>query len=84
MPKKDHDFKVLTLNNIAIEGRQRFPQHRYTVGSNIVAPDAILVRTAISSAAIPEAWGAYRKRMLWDYEEACMDWYINRPAVKSS
>ena len=45
MVKRNHNFKVLTLNNIEIEGRQRFPQHRYEIGSEIVAPDAILVRS---------------------------------------
>ncbi len=37
--------KVLTLNQIAIEGLERFPRARYEVGSEVVDPDAILVRS---------------------------------------
>ena len=43
--------KVLTLNQIAIEGLERFPRDRYEVGSEIADPDAILVRSHKLSAA---------------------------------
>ncbi|HUO44818.1 MAG TPA: phosphoglycerate dehydrogenase [Burkholderiales bacterium] len=39
-------FQILTLNNIAQVGLQRFPGERYEAGSKIGAPDAILVRSA--------------------------------------
>jgi D-3-phosphoglycerate dehydrogenase len=38
-------FKVLTLNNIAVEGLRRLPRSRYEVASEIVRPDAILLRS---------------------------------------
>jgi hypothetical protein len=34
-------FKVLTLNNIAVEGLRHFPRDRYEVASEIAHPDAI-------------------------------------------
>jgi D-3-phosphoglycerate dehydrogenase len=37
--------KILTLNNIAAEGLERFPRDRYEVGSEISAPEAILLRS---------------------------------------
>ena len=39
-------FKILTLNNIAASGLQRFPKDRYRVGSDVESPDAIIVRSA--------------------------------------
>jgi len=39
-------YKVLTLNNIAVEGIARLPRDRYEVASEIGHPDAILVRSA--------------------------------------
>ncbi|MGI9224090.1 MAG: 3-phosphoglycerate dehydrogenase family protein [Woeseiaceae bacterium] len=38
-------FKVLTLNNIAVEGLRHFPRERYEVASEIAHPDAILLRS---------------------------------------
>ena len=38
-------FKVLTLNNIAVEGLRRLPRQRYEVASEITHPDAILLRS---------------------------------------
>jgi len=38
-------FKVLTLNNIAVEGMRRLPRERYEVASEIAHPDAILLRS---------------------------------------
>lgn len=38
-------FKVLTLNNIAVEGLRRFPRNLYEVSSEIVGPDAIVLRS---------------------------------------
>jgi len=38
-------FKILTLNNIAVEGLRRFPRSRYEVASEIAHPDAILLRS---------------------------------------
>ncbi len=37
-------FKVLTLNNIAVEGLRRLPRERYEVASEVSHPDAILLR----------------------------------------
>jgi len=39
-------YKILTLNNISIQGLQRLPRERYEVASEIGRPDAILVRSA--------------------------------------
>lgn len=38
-------YKILTLNNIAIEGLARLPRDRYEVASEMLHPDAILVRS---------------------------------------
>ena len=38
-------FKILTLNNIAVEGLRRLPRERYEVASEIAHPDAILLRS---------------------------------------
>ena len=38
-------FKILTLNNIAVDGLRRFPRERYEVASEIAHPDAILLRS---------------------------------------
>ena len=38
-------FKILTLNSISSVGLKRFPAGRYTVGSQVDNPDAILVRS---------------------------------------
>ncbi len=38
-------FKVLTLNNIAVEGLRRLPRSRYEVASELTHPDAILLRS---------------------------------------
>lgn len=38
-------LKILTLNSIAGVGLQRFPKDRYSVGSDVTTPDAVLVRS---------------------------------------
>lgn len=38
-------YKVLTLNNIAVEGLRRLPRQRYEVASEITHPDAIILRS---------------------------------------
>jgi len=38
-------FKVLTLNNIAVEGLRRLPRDNYEVGTEISEPDAIILRS---------------------------------------
>ncbi|MBI1423164.1 MAG: 3-phosphoglycerate dehydrogenase [Gammaproteobacteria bacterium] len=38
-------YKVLTLNNISVAGLNRLPRERYEVASEIVNPDAILLRS---------------------------------------
>ena len=38
-------YKVLTLNNIAVEGLRHLPRERYEVASEIAHPDAILLRS---------------------------------------
>jgi D-3-phosphoglycerate dehydrogenase len=38
-------YKVLTLNNIAVEGLRRLTRERYEVASEIAHPDAIIVRS---------------------------------------
>ncbi len=39
-------FKVLVLNQIAPVGLKRLPHEHYTVGKDVINPDAILVRSA--------------------------------------
>jgi D-3-phosphoglycerate dehydrogenase len=39
-------FKILTLNNISVNGLERLPRDRYEVASEIGHPDAILLRSA--------------------------------------
>ena len=38
-------YKILTLNNIAVEGLRRFPRDHYEVASEITHPDAISLRS---------------------------------------
>lgn len=38
-------FKILTLNNIAVEGLRHLPRERYEVASEIAHPDAIMLRS---------------------------------------
>lgn len=52
-------YKVLTLNNIAVEGLRRLPRKRYETGSGITAPDAILLRSFnMHEMDIPESVAA--------------------------
>ncbi len=39
-------FKILTLNNISVRGLERLPRERYEIASEILHPDAVLVRSA--------------------------------------
>ncbi len=49
-------FKILTLNHISLKGLERLPRDRYEVASEILHPDAILVRSAdMHSMKIPES-----------------------------
>ncbi|MGD8977267.1 MAG: 3-phosphoglycerate dehydrogenase, partial [Gammaproteobacteria bacterium] len=49
-------FKILTLNNIAVEGLRRLPREFYEVASEIGHPDAVLVRSAnMHSMDIPDS-----------------------------
>jgi len=49
-------YKVLTLNNIAVEGLRRLPRERYEVGSELSAPDAVILRSYnMHDMAIPES-----------------------------
>ncbi len=38
-------YKILTLNNISVEGLERLPRDNYEVASEIQHPDAVLVRS---------------------------------------
>ena len=52
-------FKILTLNNIAVEGLRRLPRSRYEVASEIAHPDAILLRSQnMHDMDIPETVAA--------------------------
>jgi len=49
-------YKVLTLNNISVEGLRRLPRERYEVASEILHPDAILLRSAnMHDMPVPES-----------------------------
>jgi D-3-phosphoglycerate dehydrogenase len=39
-------FRIQTLNNISLRGLERLPRDRYEVASELVRPDAVLVRSA--------------------------------------
>lgn len=48
-------YKVLTLNNIAVEGLRRLTRERYEVASEIAHPDAIILRSHnMHNMEIPE------------------------------
>jgi D-3-phosphoglycerate dehydrogenase len=52
-------YKILTLNNIAVEGLRRLPRERYEVASEIAHPDAILLRSHnMHDMEIPETIAA--------------------------
>ena len=52
-------YKVLTLNNIAVEGLRRLPRERYEIASEIGHPDAILLRShKMHDMEIPESLAA--------------------------
>lgn len=49
-------YRILTLNKISSQGLKRFPAAAYQVGAEIVAPDAILVRSqAMHDMEIPDS-----------------------------
>jgi D-3-phosphoglycerate dehydrogenase len=43
--ESDEMYKVLTLNNISVDGLNRLPRDRYEVASEIGHPDAIMLRS---------------------------------------
>jgi D-3-phosphoglycerate dehydrogenase len=52
-------YKILTLNNIAVEGLRHLPRERYEVASEISHPDAILLRSyKMHDMDIPETVAA--------------------------
>ena len=52
-------YKILTLNNIAVEGLRHFPRERYEVASEIGHPDAIILRSFnMHDMEIPETLAA--------------------------
>ncbi|QKT04779.1 phosphoglycerate dehydrogenase [Ectothiorhodospiraceae bacterium 2226] len=49
-------FKILTLNNISVQGLERLPRDRYEIASEIGHPDAVLVRSAkMHDMPVPES-----------------------------
>jgi D-3-phosphoglycerate dehydrogenase len=49
-------FQVLVLNQISSRGLEQLPTPRYTVGKDVAAPDAVLVRSAdMHGMQIPES-----------------------------
>ena len=70
-------FKILTLNNIAVAGLRRFPRDRYEVASEIGHPDAIILRShnmhdmdiPASVAAIKRTLTAWRRPAVAAAEE---------------
>jgi D-3-phosphoglycerate dehydrogenase len=52
-------YKILTLNNIAVEGLRHFPRERYEVASEIAHPEAIILRSFnMHGMEIPETLAA--------------------------
>ena len=50
------NFKIQTLNSIAVTGLDRFPRDRYEVASELNRPDAILLRSfKMHDVAIPDS-----------------------------
>ena len=39
------EFKILALNNVALQGQGQLPAERYEVASEIANPDAVLLRS---------------------------------------
>jgi D-3-phosphoglycerate dehydrogenase len=49
-------FKIQTLNNISVQGLDRFPRDRYEIASEMSRPDAILLRSfKMHDMAIPDS-----------------------------
>lgn len=49
-------FKIQTLNHIAVAGLDRLPRETYEIASELIQPDALLVRSAnLHGRAIPES-----------------------------
>ncbi|RQW84013.1 MAG: 3-phosphoglycerate dehydrogenase, partial [Methylococcus sp.] len=49
-------FKVLTYNNIATVGLERFPRETYEIASEIQHPDAIMLRSFdLHGVPVPES-----------------------------
>jgi D-3-phosphoglycerate dehydrogenase len=55
------NFKIQTLNSIAVTGLDRLPRDRYEVASEVSRPDAILLRSfKMHDLPIPESLLASR------------------------
>ena len=39
------EFKILALNNIALQRQEQFPEERYEIASEIINPDAVILRS---------------------------------------
>ena len=49
-------FQIQTLNKIAPDGLAKFPRENYEIASEIINPDAIILRSAdMHSMEIPES-----------------------------
>ena len=49
-------FRIQTMNKIAVEGLNLFPRDKYEIASEILNPQAILVRSAeLNNIEIPES-----------------------------
>ena len=52
-------YQIVTFNQIASVGLERFPRARYSVGETVDRPDAILVRSHdLHNVAIPASHAA--------------------------
>ncbi|MGE4657835.1 MAG: phosphoglycerate dehydrogenase [Gammaproteobacteria bacterium] len=52
----EQGFKILALNNIAPQGLRQFPTERYDIGSEVISPDALLLRSQdIHAMEIPKS-----------------------------
>ena len=52
-------YKILTLNNISVQGLQRLPRENYEVASEVSQPDAVLLRSfKMHDMQIPESVAA--------------------------
>ncbi len=66
-------YKVLTLNNISVDGLRRLPRELYEIASEMPHPDGIMVRSfKMHDMEIPDTVKAVASR-LWCVNQECRE-----------